>query len=87
MTLMGADIDQLHGLGAKLLAQPDIIRGLMDTVTQALGNTRWDGPSRERFEADWNQSFLPALKGLGEAFVAAGNECQKRSAALQQLMS
>jgi uncharacterized protein YukE len=85
--IIGADVEQLHQLGATLKSKPADIDALISTVTSALANTAWQGPARDRFEGDWHSSFRPALGKLMDAFDAAGNECQSRATALHQAMA
>jgi len=56
-------------------------------VRGALSATVWQGPARDRFEGEWRSSFEPALGRMKEAFVAAGNECKSRAAALHAAMA
>ena len=55
MSMIGADVEQLAGLGRTLTNQVQTIETMMSTVGGALGNTLWRGPARDRFEADWTQ--------------------------------
>ena len=73
--MYGADPEQLTALGGKLVAQNESIADIQTIVFTTLGGTTWQGPAREKFEADWNDQFNPALNGLKDAFTAAGNEC------------
>lgn len=86
MAQMGADIEQLAGLGTTLKQQKAAVDGVISVVSSALANTTWTGPARNQFESDWNTTFKNALNGLNEAFEVAGTSCINRSSDLQQLM-
>src|SRR5262249_14915898 len=72
MSMIGADVEQLAGLGRTLTNQIQQINAVMSTVSSALGNTLWKGPARDQFEADWSGSFVKALNSLNDAFGRAG---------------
>jgi uncharacterized protein YukE len=86
MTMYGANPDELIALGNKLTAQVDVIATLMGDVNGVLASTTWQGPARERFESEWTGGFTSSLKGLQDAFGAAGAECRSRATALEQVM-
>ena len=86
MTMYGANPEELTALGNKLTAQVDVIATLISDVNGVLTSTTWQGPAREQFEAEWTGGFANSLKGLQDAFGAAGNECRSRATALQQVM-
>jgi hypothetical protein len=85
--LIGGDVDQLHQLGDHLQRKEADIDQIISTVRGALSATVWQGPARDRFEGEWRSSFEPALGRMKEAFVAAGNECKSRAAALHAAMA
>ena len=76
--MYGADPEQLSALGSKLVAQNEPIAQIQSVVMTTLAGTTWQGPARDRFEAEWNDQFDPALNALKDAFTAAGNECTQR---------
>ena len=76
--MYGADPEQLSALGSKLVAQNEPIAQIQSVVMTTLAGTTWQGPARDRFEAEWNDQFNPALNALKDAFTAAGNECTQR---------
>ena len=84
--MVGGDVDQLHQLGDNLKLKQEDIERIRTTVSTALASTLWKGPARDRFEADWHNSFEPALRNMTEAFVAAGTECKTRATALHNAM-
>jgi uncharacterized protein YukE len=84
--MYGADPDQLTALGTKLVAQNEPIAQIQTVVLTTLAGTTWQGPARDKFEAEWNDQFNPALNALKDAFTAAGNECTQRAASLSQVM-
>jgi hypothetical protein len=84
--MYGADPEQLTALGAKLIAQNEPIVGIQSVVLTTLAGTTWQGPARDKFEADWNDQFNPALNALQDAFTAAGNECTQRASSLAEVM-
>lgn len=86
MTIYGAVPTQLFDLGNKLVDQTESIAAIKSVVTGALTSTTWTGPAREQFESQWTESFGPSLEQLTLAFMVAGDECRKRSAALEQVM-
>ena len=86
MSMIGADVEQLAGLGRTLSNQVQSIEAVMSTVGSALGNTLWCGPARDQFEADWQNVFVKALTSLNDAFSAAGQDCATRSAELARVM-
>ncbi len=85
--IIGADVEQLHQLGDQLRTKPGEIEALIATVTNALANTAWQGPARDRFEGEWHSSFRPSLGRLMTAMDASGNECKSRATALHQAMA
>jgi uncharacterized protein YukE len=86
MSMIGADVEQLAGLGRTLSNQVQSIEAVMSTVTSALGNTLWRGPARDQFEADWSNVFVKTLNSLNEAFGAAGQDCSHRAGELARVM-
>jgi hypothetical protein len=84
--MYGADPEQLTALGTKLTAQNEPITDIQTVVFTTLAGTTWQGPARDKFEADWNDQFNPALNALKTAFEAAGAECTQRAASLTQVM-
>lgn len=71
--------DDLDAIGTKLEDQVGIVDTIKGDVNRQLGNTGWTGPSRVAFEAQWNESFLPALTKLNEAFTGTGKDCHTRA--------
>jgi len=86
MARYGADPEQLTALGNTLKSQVAPIDSVISTVTSVLGGTSWDGPAREQFEEEWNNTFRATLTRLKEAFEAAGQGCVTRSADLAVLL-
>jgi uncharacterized protein YukE len=86
MSMIGADVEQLAGLGRTLTNQVQSIEAVMSTVGSALGNTLWRGPARDAFESDWTNVFVKALTSLNDAFSAAGQDCATRSSELARVM-
>jgi hypothetical protein len=82
----GAVPEQLTALGNTLKNQVGPIDSVISTVTSVLAGTSWDGPARDQFEEEWNNTFRATLGRLKEAFEAAGNGCVTRSAQLATLM-
>ena len=60
MSMIGADVEQLAGLGRTLSNQIESIDAVMSTVSRALGSTLWRGPARDQFESDWSGVFVKA---------------------------
>ncbi len=79
MSMIGADIEQLRSFGSYLQGKQNDIDSIISTVTSQLGNTVWQGPGRDTFEAEWNGSFKGALNALSQAFTAAGRDCVTRA--------
>ena len=86
MSMIGADVEQLSGLGRTLSNQVNTINQVMSTVGSALGNTTWRGPARDRFENDWHSVFVKALNSLNDAFGRAGQDCATRASELARVM-
>ena len=86
MSMIGADVEQLAGLGRTLSNQVQSIETMMSTVGARCGNTLWRGPARDAFEADWTNVFVKALTSLNDAFSAAGQDCATRSSELARVM-
>jgi len=84
--MYGANPEQLTSLGNTLKNQVGPIDSVISTVTSALSGTAWDGPARDQFEEEWNNTFRATLGRLTEAFEAAGNSCVNRSTQLSSLM-
>lgn len=85
--MWGADPDQLDELGSTLRHQIDAVTTMMQAVQTCFASTAWTGPARDRFEADWNGSFRPALTRLTEAFDRTGQDCLARSQGLRAAMA
>ncbi|MFK7917011.1 MAG: WXG100 family type VII secretion target [Ilumatobacter sp.] len=77
--IFSATPDDLHAIGTKLEAQVAIIDTIIGDVNSQLGNTAWTGPARDSFEEQWNNSFVPALRNLNEAFTGTGKQCHTRA--------
>jgi hypothetical protein len=58
MSMIGADVEQLAGLGRTLSNQVQPIQAVMSTVAGALSNTLWRGPARDQFESDWPRAAV-----------------------------
>ena len=86
MTLYGANPDELERLGTTLNQQIAAIEAVVTAVTQTSAGTTWMGPSRDRFEHDWQASFRSVLTRLNEAFAAAGADCTARAHDLRRVM-
>ncbi len=86
MSMIGADVDQLAGLGRTLTNQIQAIDAVTSTVGSALANTLWRGPARDQFEADWQNVFVKALNSLNDAFGRAGQDCASRASSLAEVM-
>jgi hypothetical protein len=86
MSMIGADVDQLAGLGRTLTNQIQAIDAVTSTVGSALASTLWRGPARDQFEADWQNVFVKALNSLNDAFARAGQDCATRAASLAEVM-
>lgn len=86
MTMYGANPEQLSALGRSLKQQVAAIDAVATAVASALQGTTWVGPSRDRFEREWNTSFKGALHRLNEAFDAAGADCVARAQELERVM-
>ena len=86
MTMYGANPEQLADLGRSLKHQIEAITSVMTTVRSAIDGTTWVGPAHDQFQADWENSFRPALERLNTAFEGAGTDCMNRSTELQRVM-
>lgn len=86
MTMYGADPEQLSQLGRTLRDQIDAIEAMVSTVDGSLAGTPWQGPARERFDQEWDESFKLALARLKDAFAAAGADCVARADELRRIM-
>ena len=82
--MWGGDVEQLTQLGHSLQLRTGDISEITSTVDNALANTLWTGPARDRFESEWHGSFKSALAKMTEAFEAAGNDVKRRAVGLQQ---
>lgn len=86
MSVYGAVPSELRAFGLKFVAQQQNVNEIILTVVSALGGTTWTGPARDQFEANWTNSFKPALDNLNAAFESAGIEAMNRADALEQVM-
>ncbi len=86
MSVYGAVPAELRAFGLKFVAQQQNVNEIILTVVSALGGTTWTGPARDQFEANWTNSFKPALDNLNAAFESAGIEAMNRADALEQVM-
>jgi len=84
--MYGANPEQLTNLGSTLKNQVPPIDSVISTVTSVLAGTMWDGPAREQFEEEWNNTFRATLGRLKDAFEAAGTSCVTRATDLQNVM-
>ena len=82
--MWGGDVEQLTQLGHSLQLRTGDISEITSTVDNALANTLWTGPARDRFESEWHGSFKSALAKMTEAFQAAGDDVKRRAVGLQQ---
>ena len=83
MSKIGADIAQLSSLSSSFKAQSGQVQTLISTINRQLGNTWWVGPAFDKFQGDWQNRFVPTLNSLSQALEVAGNDVEKRRAAIE----
>lgn len=82
MSVIGAEIGELHSLTASFGRQSATVETLMSDLSAQLHNTYWQGGASERFRTAWESEYQPALRSLAAALVDASDEVRRRAEAL-----
>jgi WXG100 family type VII secretion target len=82
MSVIGAEIGELHTLTAAFHRQSGTVDQLMSELSGQLHSTYWQGGAAERFRAAWETEYQPALRSLSAALVDASEEVRRRAEAL-----
>jgi len=76
MARHGATPEELDTLGGTFEAQIDMVASIISNIDTPLGTSDWEGPGRDAFQGEWDDTFKPALAKLNEAFGVAGKRCK-----------
>ena len=82
MSVIGAEIGELHSLTSSFGRQSATVETLMSDLSAQLHNTYWQGGAAERFRTAWESEYQPALRNLAAALVDASDEVRRRAEAL-----
>jgi WXG100 family type VII secretion target len=82
MSVIGAEIGELHTLTASFSRQSGVVEQLMSELSAQLHSTYWQGGAAERFRSAWETEYRPALRSLSAALVDASDEVRRRAEAL-----
>jgi uncharacterized protein YukE len=70
-TVVGGELPALRALKTNFERQSDTVEHLMRALSSELHSVYWKGGAAERFRADWEGEFQPALRRLAAALVDA----------------
>jgi WXG100 family type VII secretion target len=84
MSLIGAEIGELHQLKANFNRHSGEVDRLMAALRGAVHSTYWKGGAADRFRDAWEREYEPALRSLSHALVEAGDEVGRRADAIHQ---
>jgi len=56
------EIARVQKMVGSLETEAARIDAALGSLTTALGNTSWAGPDREKFVADWQATYAPAMR-------------------------
>jgi uncharacterized protein YukE len=84
MSLIGAEIGEMHALKSSFTRHSGQVEQLMTALRGELGTTWWRGGAAERFRNAWDREYEPALRGLSSALVDAAEEVGRRADAIHQ---
>jgi uncharacterized protein YukE len=79
MSLIGAEIGEMHALKSSFTRHSGQVEQLMTALRGELGTTWWRGGAAERFRNAWDTEYEPALRGLSRALVDAADEVGRRA--------
>jgi WXG100 family type VII secretion target len=82
MSLIGAEIGELHTLKANFNRHSSEVEQLMAALRGAVHSTYWKGGAADRFRTAWEGEYEPALRSLSQALVEAGEEVGRRADAI-----
>ncbi len=73
MAITGMNIEAVRQLASQMDTHAEQIQQLMGGLTQALENTEWIGPDRERFVGDWHGTHVAQLTAVANSLRDAAN--------------
>ncbi|MDP9693966.1 UNVERIFIED_ORG: uncharacterized protein YukE [Arthrobacter globiformis] len=79
MALLGADIEALRNLGAKLNAGSTEIQNQKNQLNNQLSGVDWRGPDADQFRNQWQSDHFPALERVARALEEAGKQANRNA--------
>ncbi len=73
MAITGMDIEAVRQLAGQMDARAEQISTLMHELTNALENTEWIGPDRDRFVEGWKGTHANQLLTVAQSLREAAN--------------
>lgn len=86
MSMYGANPEQLGALGDTLVAQVEVVEGIVAKVNGVLESTLWQGPAKEHLADLWHHEFQQTFRSVNESFTNAGRDCKARAEELRRVM-
>ncbi|MGC5010098.1 WXG100 family type VII secretion target [Streptosporangium sp. DT93] len=85
MSIIGAEIPQLHSLHGNFQRQSATVETLLRELRNELANAYWRGGAADRFRSSWSSEYEPALTRLSAALQDAAVEVRRRATGLEQV--
>ncbi|MBO0691800.1 MAG: WXG100 family type VII secretion target [Acidimicrobiaceae bacterium] len=85
MSMIGGNIPELGSLSNSLEKCSSDVTDILTQLNADLGNTWWVGGAADRFRADWESEYQPALRSLSQALTDASTEVNRRLTALEEV--
>jgi WXG100 family type VII secretion target len=79
MSVIGAEISQLHGLQSSFNRHATAVDALLRDMRGQINSTYWKGGAAERFRADWASMYEPALTKLSAALQEAAQHVRHQA--------
>lgn len=80
----GMDIPQVRNLANTMRSKADEIEGIMNQLTNQLGQAQWVGPDRQRFEGDWSGQYCTSLRNVAQGLRDAATNADSNAAQQEQ---
>lgn len=84
MAEIGGSIDEMQQLRAALEREAQAVAQVASNVANQVNGTTWTGPAADRFRAQWEGEFRPALGQLEQALAAYSQEVGRHAEALMR---
>ena len=75
----GMDIPAVRQLSSQMTQSAGQIRQLMSQLTNQLNGTQWVGPDRQRFEGEWNGTYVSQLSQVATALEEAASRANQNA--------